>query len=50
MFEKNVVEAASNLQFDIVMVQNSFHPISKISFQVIEFLLTLLQPSHIKRW
>ena len=29
MFEKNknVSEATFNLQFDIVMVQNSFHPI-----------------------
>ena len=30
MFEnKNVTEANFNLQFDTVMVQNSFHPIQK---------------------
>ena len=29
---KNVAEANFNLQFDRVMVQNSFHPIYEISF------------------
>ena len=28
-----------NLQFDTVMVQNSFHSIYKVRFQVIELLL-----------
>ena len=27
MLENNVAEATFDLQFDIVMVQNSFHPI-----------------------
>ena len=50
MFEKkikNVTEANFNLQLDKVMVQNSFQPIYKISFQVFEFLLNLLQFSEI---
>ena len=51
MFEKkkkNVTEANFNLQLDTdtVMVQNSFQPIYKISFQVFEFLLNLLKFSH----
>ena len=50
MKNKKVAEATCNLQFDIVMVQNSFHPIYKLSFQVIELLLTLLQFSHTKQW
>ena len=36
-------EATFDLQFDIVNGQNSFHEIKKISFQVIELLLTSLQ-------
>ena len=51
MFEKNkknVTLANFNLQFDTVMVQNSFHPIYKISFQVIELLLIFLQFSNTK--
>ena len=38
MFEKikKVAEATFDLKFYIVMVQNSFHLIQKISFQVIE--------------
>ena len=51
MFEKkNVTEADFNQQLDTVMVQNSFQPIYKISFQVFEFLLNLLQFSHTKQW
>ena len=37
-----------NLKLDIVMVQNNFHPISKLSFQFIELLLTVLQFSRTK--
>ena len=47
---KNVTEANLYLQFDTFIVQNSFHPINKISFQVIELLLTLLKFSHTKQW
>ena len=51
MFEKNknVTEANFNLQVDTVMVQNSFHPIHKISCQVIELLFALLQFSPTKQ-
>ena len=50
MFEKKVTEATFNLQLDTVMVQNRFHLIKKIRFQVIELLLILLQFSHTKQW
>ena len=51
MFEKkNETEANINLQFHTVIVQNSFHPIYKISLQIIELLLTLLQFSNTKLW
>ena len=41
--------ATVDLQFDMIMVQKIYHPILKLSFQVIELLLTLLQFSHIKQ-
>ena len=45
-----MAETAFDLQFDIVTVQNNFHPTKKIGFQVIEHLLTLLQFHLIKQW
>ena len=50
MKNKNVTEANFDLQFDIVMVQNNFHLIKKMSFQVIVLLHTLLQFSDLKQW
>ena len=40
---KYVTDATFDLQFDIVVVQNSFHQIKKVSFQAVEFLANLLQ-------
>ena len=44
MFEKNknVTEANFYLQFDTVMVQNSFHPIYEISFYKLLSFYTLM--------